>query len=234
MRTFVGAAIAGLAVGVFAGGVRAAPRKAAAGDAAVRRGEYLVTIGGCNDCHTPWRMGPNGPEQDMSRMLSGHPEDLAMPPAPEVPAPWGGAVAGTFTAWAGPWGVSFTANLTPDPETGLGKWTEQNFIETMRTGRHDGRGRQILPPMPWMNYAKMTDRDLEAVFAYLRTIPAIRNRVPDPIPPGPAAHAGGGAAPGAPSGPGTGTGAATGGRGATGTGAGGGAGGAGGPPAQGR
>ena len=154
---------------------------------AVQRGKYLVTVGGCNDCHTPWKLGPTGPEPDMSRLLSGHPEQLAMPPAPQLPpGPWTTSVAGSMTAWSGPWGVSFTANLTPDPETGLGKWSEKDFIETIRSGRHEGgRGRQILPPMPWFNYSKMSDEDLRAVFAYLKSIPPIRNRVPEPLPPAP-------------------------------------------------
>ena len=90
--------------------------------------------------------------------------------------------AATNTAWAGPWGVSFTANLTPD-ETGLGKWTERNFMEAIRTGKHMGRGRPILPPMPVMVYRNLTDEDLKSVYAYLRTIPAIHNRVPEPLPP---------------------------------------------------
>ena len=90
----------------------------------------------------------------------------------------------TTTGWSGPWGVSFAANLTPDPETGvLRDFTEQQFIQTMRTGRHQGQGRQILPPMPWFNYGQMTDEDLKAVFAYLRQIPPVKNKVPDPLPP---------------------------------------------------
>jgi hypothetical protein len=141
-------------------------------------------VSGCNDCHTPWKAGPNGPEQDMSRMLSGHPEQLTMPPAPKLPeGPWMVTASATFTAWSGPWGVSFAANLTPDAETGLGKWTEKEFIDTLRSGRHFGRGRPILPPMPIQNVAVMTDSDLRAVFAYLRSIPAIKNRVPEPRPP---------------------------------------------------
>jgi mono/diheme cytochrome c family protein len=150
----------------------------------IARGEYLVTIGGCNDCHTPMKMGPNGPETDMSRMLSGHPESLPVtkPPVPgEMPFPIGMAVTGT--AFAGPWGVSFTANLTPDPNTGIGIWTEDIFMKTLRTGKHWGVARPILPPMPWFNYGKMTDDDLKAVFAYLRSIPPIHNRVPEPLPP---------------------------------------------------
>jgi hypothetical protein len=147
------------------------------------RGKYLVATSGCMDCHTPWKMGEKGPEPDMSRWLSGHPQGKKMPPAPAVPAPWVMVAADTNTAWAGPWGVSFTANLTPDEETGLGRWTVQDFKATIRTGRHMGRGREILPPMPIPVYNNMTDDDLEAVFAYLRTIPPIRNKVPEPLAP---------------------------------------------------
>ena len=150
----------------------------------VARGQYLVTIGGCNDCHTPWIMGEKGPEPDMTRMLSGHPSDMVMPPAAPGPGPWIASMAATNTAFAGPWGVSFAANLTPDELTGTGAWTEEIFISTLRSGKHWGQSRDLLPPMPWFNYGKMTDEDLESVFAYLRTIPARRNAVPLPIPPG--------------------------------------------------
>jgi mono/diheme cytochrome c family protein len=152
-------------------------------DAKVARGKYLVTIGGCNDCHTPLKMGPNGPAPDLSRMLSGHPEALRMPPAPAMSGPWGIAMAMTATAFAGPWGTTFAANLTPDPETGTGKWTEKDFLDTVKSGRHLGRGRPILPPMPIQNLQQMTDEDLGAMFAYLRTIPAVKNRVPELRPP---------------------------------------------------
>lgn len=150
----------------------------------VERGKYLVTIAGCNDCHTPLKMGPAGPEPDISRMLSGHPETMDLPPAPTLPAgPWLVTVAATNTAWSGPWGVSYTANLTPDSETGLGKWTLRNFMDTLRTGRHMGRGRAILPPMPIPMYKHFTDQDMDAIFTYLRSIPAVKNRVPEPLPP---------------------------------------------------
>jgi hypothetical protein len=153
-----------------------------------QRGAYLVRIMGCNDCHTPFKMGPNGPAPDWSRELSGHPEEVVMAPPPSLgDGGWGWAGAATNTAFAGPWGVSFTANLTPDPETGLGRWDAETFIRAIRTGRHEGRGRPILPPMPWPMYRNATDEDLRAVFAYLRTLPPIRNRVPQPIdPPDPA------------------------------------------------
>jgi len=176
-----------LVSGMFAraSGPETAGALPARADAArIARGEYLVTIGGCHDCHTPWKLGERGPEPDLTRMLSGHPESLRMPPAPALPpGPWVSSVAGSMTAWAGPWGVSFTANLTPDKETGLGDWTFEQFVQALRTGRHQGKGRPILPPMPYFNYAKATDEDLASIFTYLRSIPAVRNRVPEPIDP---------------------------------------------------
>ena len=147
----------------------------------VARGKYLVTTSGCHDCHTPWKMGANGPEPDMSLGLSGHPASMTLPPPPAPSGPWVATVTGSFTAWSGPWGISYTANLTPDPETGLGLWTEQQFVDTIRTGRRQGRGREILPPMPWPAFKNLNDADLKAIFAYLRTIPAIKNKVPDPV-----------------------------------------------------
>jgi hypothetical protein len=152
---------------------------------AVDRGRYLVTLGGCNDCHTPKRFTPAGPVPDSSRFLAGHPADLKLPPVPPGvlgPDRWGALVTPTLTAWAGPWGVSFTANLTPDP-SGLASWTVEQFIQTMRTGKHLGMGRPILPPMPWYEIGQLTDDDLRAVFAFLRTVRPVQNPVPAPIPP---------------------------------------------------
>jgi hypothetical protein len=172
---------------VLTGGTAASTKetpKDASKNAKVARGAYLVKGVGCNDCHTPLKLGPNGPEPDMTRMLSGHPEAMAMPPAPKLPpGPWMATAAATMTAWSGPWGTSFTANLTPDRETGLGTWTAKTFVETIRNGRHMGRGRQLLPPMPFPAFANFSDEDLEAMFAYLQSIPAIKNRVPQPLPP---------------------------------------------------
>lgn len=150
----------------------------------VELGGYLVSSMGCHDCHTPWKLGPKGPEPDMSRALTGHPEDLKMPPAPALPpGPWIASFAATNTAWAGPWGVSFTANLTPDKDTGLGDWTEAQFIAAIRTGRHQGKGRAILPPMPYPAYANLVDEELKAIWAYLRSLAPVKNRVPQPIDP---------------------------------------------------
>lgn len=156
---------------------------AQAGDR-VERGRYLVNTSGCMDCHTPLKMGANGPEPDMARLLSGHPQALAITaPVAPPPGPWMATIAVSGTAYSGPWGLSFAANLTPDMETGLGRWSEDDFVQTIRTGRHLGRGRPVLPPMPIAVYSQMTDDDLKAVFAYLKSLPAIRNKVPEPLAP---------------------------------------------------
>jgi len=149
----------------------------------VDRGRYLVSILACNDCHTPWVMGPEGPMPDMTRMLSGHPQDLVMPDPPALPeGPWLWLGAATNTAYAGPWGVSYAPNITPSESSGIGIWTREIFVKALRTGKHWGESRPILPPMPWPAYARMTDEDLGAIYDYLRTIPPLENRVPDTRP----------------------------------------------------
>src|SRR5262247_495037 len=161
-----------------------ADSEAGAAGARVARGGYLVTIGGCNDCHTPLKMGPKGPEPDMARMLSGQPESFPIAGGAAAPsAAWLMTMAASGTAFSGPWGVSFAANLTPDDNTGLGIWTGDMFVKAVRTGRHIGVSRPILPPMPWPNVGAMSDDDLKAVYAYLRSIQPIHNRVPEPLPP---------------------------------------------------
>jgi hypothetical protein len=166
----------------------------AAGEASagneVDRGEYLVTIGGCNDCHSPKVMTAEGPVPDQARLLSGHPADEQVTPMLEgalSPTGWIAACNGHMTAWVGPWGVSYAVNLTPHPVTGTGSWTPEAFIKAMRTGKHLGAGRLILPPMPWQGIGKMTDGDLRAMFAYLQSLKPIDNQVPQPSPPA-AAH----------------------------------------------
>lgn len=162
--------------------------KAAAGSPAertpsVERGAYLVRAMGCNHCHTPLKLGPSGPEPDWSRALTGHPADLVMPAPPALDGKWGWVAAASNTAFAGPWGVSFAANLTPDPETGLGSWSVDTFVATMRSGRHEGKGRPVLPPMPVENLAALSDSDIRDLFGYLQSLPPVRNRVPAPVDP---------------------------------------------------
>jgi hypothetical protein len=125
------------------------------------------------------QLGPGGPVPDMTRMLSGHPESMKMPATPPLPEPWLWVGAATNTAFAGPWGVTYAINLTPDENTGLGIWTEDMFVRALKTGRHMGTSRVIQPPMPWPAYSHMTDEDLKAMYAYLRSIPPIKNQVPD-------------------------------------------------------
>ena len=150
----------------------------------VERGKYLVAAIGCNDCHTPLTMTDHGPEPDMSRMLSGHPASLKMPEPPRMgDGAWQWAGAGTNTAFAGPWGISYAFNLTPDTQTGIGIWTEDMFVRALRTGKHMGISRQILPPMPWQAFRNMSDEDLKAIYAYLRSIPPVSNHVPDIVEP---------------------------------------------------
>jgi cytochrome c553 len=138
------------------------PAPAAPVQSPVERGKYIVSAAGCDDCHTPLMMGPNGPE-------------------PKLDAPWMAAGSTTMTAWAGPWGISYTANLTPDQNTGLGIWTEDMFINAIRQGKHMGTSRPILPPMPWQVIKNYTDDDLKAIFAFLKSLPPVANHVPDPI-----------------------------------------------------
>lgn len=159
------------------------PPEAAAVETRIARGAYLVRLGGCADCHTPKIMTAHGPVDDENRRFAGHPADRELRPAElSSEGPWGTATAG-MTAWSGPWGVSYAANLTPDPATGL--WSEEVFIRSMRSGRHQGsgQGRPILPPMPWRPLAEATDEDLRAIYAFLHSLPPVHNSVPDPVPP---------------------------------------------------
>ena len=151
----------------------------------IARGKYLVTFGGCNDCHSPKIMTPMGPVPDSTRLLSGHPAGqplAAIDPKTVAPGNWVLTDDGT-TTWVGPWGISYSANLTPDSSAGLGLWTADSFIKTMRTGKHMGTGRMLLPPMPWQSIGQLSDNDLRAIFAYLQTLKPINNRVPTPVPP---------------------------------------------------
>jgi hypothetical protein len=148
-------------------------------------GEHLVIIGGCHDCHTPKKMTPHGPDLDSSLFLSGHPAQL-----PDIDVNRqemegkGLAVTGDLTSWVGPWGISYTANLTSD-STGIGAWQESQFIYAIREGKLKGlpNTRPLLPPMPWNMYRNMSDDELKAIFAFLKSTKPISNVVPPPKPP---------------------------------------------------
>ena len=87
-----------------------------------------------------------------------------------------------LTTAVGPWGTSFAANLTPD-ETGIGNWSEAQFLKAIKEGKFKGmeNTRPLLPPMPWTEYRNFPDEDLKAIFAYLKTIKPIDNVVPAAI-----------------------------------------------------
>jgi len=123
----------------------------------VARGKYLVTITGCNDCHTP---GYFYGTPDTSRTLSG-----------------------SELAWKGPWGVSYPRNITPEPQTGIGAWSDSDIVAAIRTGKRPD-GRILLPPMPWPDFAALTDEDAMAIAKYLKTLMPVMHQVPDIIPPG--------------------------------------------------
>lgn len=153
----------------------------------VKRGEYLVGMIGCDDCHTPKKMTPQGPEPDMSRRFMGHPADepFTLDDKKSLIAEQHVAVFNSgLTAIAGDWGVSFAANLTPD-DTGIGAWTEAQFVKAIREGKSKGLDgtRPLLPPMPWQVYRNMTDEDLKSVYAYLKSVKPIPNVVPQPVGP---------------------------------------------------
>jgi mono/diheme cytochrome c family protein len=151
----------------------------------VALGKHLVMIAGCHDCHTPKKMGSKGPELDMDRALSGHP---APQPLPELDRKdlesKGVAATQGLTAWIGPWGVSFASNITSDA-TGIGNWSEEQFFRALREGKSKGiaTNRQLLPPMPYEMFAHMTDEEISAIFAYLKSTSPIDNIVPKPLPP---------------------------------------------------
>lgn len=149
----------------------------------IKRGAYLVTIGACHDCHSPKVMTPEGPRIDTSRLLSGHPSEQPVPDIPQDARQWVLFDMG-LTAFVGPWGASFSANLTPD-DTGIGNWTFEQFETAIRRGKSKGleTNRDLLPPMPWEMYRHLTDEDLRSIFVYLKSIKPVNNVVPAPISP---------------------------------------------------
>lgn len=153
-------------------------------DSLVKRGQYLVTTMGCNDCHTPLKMTPQGPAPDMDRMLSGHPSYI---PVANFDGPTSKNYAlfnMTATSMVGPWGISFSANLTSD-ETGIGNWSEEQFKTALTKGKFKGmpEGRELLPPMPWRNFINIKDEDVKAIFAFLKSTKPVSNVVPGAVPP---------------------------------------------------
>jgi len=172
-----------LAITLLATGIAACARSVRAADPApaaplaggppasdkVARGKWLVTVLGCGDCHTP-RL-PEG-RQDPNSLLAGHKENDSYPSWDDslYTKGYGMLVATSGTAFAGPWGVTFGRNLTPDRTTGIGGWNEEAFINVLREGT-------LKPPMP-LSYGQLADSDLKAIFAYLASRKPVKNLVP--------------------------------------------------------
>lgn len=148
----------------------------------IARGEYLVNVAGCDDCHSPKRMGAHGPEIIPELRFSGYPSTrpIQRPDSNVVRQGWA-LLNADLTSAVGPWGVSFTANLTSD-QTGIGEWKEEQFITALRKGKYKGleTNRDLLPPMPWFAYSNMTDEDLKSVFAFFKSTRPVKNIVPSP------------------------------------------------------
>jgi len=151
-------------------------------DSLIKRGSYLVNAIGCDDCHSPKIFGPQGMEIDMEHRFSGH---LANSPLgkPNTSVMKDGYMlfAMDLTSAVGPWGQSYAANISSDG-TGIGNWTEEQFFRAIREGKSKGlkEARPLLPPMPWFVYKNMSDTDLRAIFAFLKTTKPVENRVPGP------------------------------------------------------
>ena len=153
----------------------------------VAKGKYLVTVTGCNDCHSPKIMTRQGPIVDSTRPLSGSPADMKLPKIDTnqvTPGKWY-LGSSDLTAWVGPWGISYAANLTPDSATGIGAWTDELFIKILRSGKFMGvdAGRPIMPPMPVEDFKTLTDDDMKCILAYLKSLTPIKNHVHDYVPP---------------------------------------------------
>ena len=149
-------------------------------DSLIKRGAYLVAISGCDDCHTPKKMGAMGPEPDMELRLSGYRSDVPLPPVDTNVIKKGWALGNAeLTGWAGPWGASFAANITSD-ETGIGSWTEEQFKKALTQGKWKGMdsNRTLLPPMPWQGFSNLTDEDVKAIFAFLKSTKPVKNIEP--------------------------------------------------------
>ncbi|MFL5745887.1 MAG: diheme cytochrome c-553 [Niastella sp.] len=149
-------------------------------DSMVKRGAYLVSIMGCNDCHSPKKMGPQGPYPDPDRLLSGHPADVPVAKFDAGTAKNWILFNQMLTNYVGPWGISYSANISSDA-TGIGNWTEKQFFKAMREGKYLGLDstRSLLPPMPWQEFKNANDDDLKAIFAFLKSTKPVKNVVPE-------------------------------------------------------
>jgi Cytochrome c len=151
-------------------------------DSLVKRGSYLVNSIGCDDCHSPKKMGPAGPEIDLEHRFAGHMANMALGKIdPAVMKEGWLLFTMDLTAAVGPWGVSYAGNISSDA-TGIGNWSEAQFMNALRHGKLKGmnEGRPLLPPMPWQNFSKLSDTDIKAIYAFLKTTKPVENVVPAP------------------------------------------------------
>jgi hypothetical protein len=186
-KALIFASILALGIGLAAcsKNEKPAPQTTAPTEDPVIRGEYLVNILGCHDCHSPKRLGPQGPELIPELMLSGYPSNRPTAKIPLDALAQGWALFNAdLTQGVGPWGASFAGNLTSH-DSGIGAWTLEQFKRALTQGKYKGMadGRTLLPPMPWMNYKNMKDEDVNAIFQYLKSTKPVANVVPAPIPP---------------------------------------------------
>src|SRR5271165_3649947 len=138
-----------LAFGAVAAALCCLPAPASAEDAEIARGRYLVSIAGCSDCHTPGGMMG---DPDMKRYLAGSDVGFSIPGQ----------------------GVFVGQNLTPDPETGLGKWTSDQIVTAVRNGKRPD-GSELSGVMPSASFSRLTDEDARAIAAFLKSIPPVKN-----------------------------------------------------------
>lgn len=149
-------------------------------------GKHIVAVADCGNCHTPKKMTPTGPVEDENLAFSGHPAAQPYPGVDRKEMETKHLFASDdLTSWVGPWGISYAANISSDSTTGIGNWSEEQFMTCLRKGKYMGlnKARDLLPPMPWPAFSNMTDDELKAVFAYLKSTKPIHNIVPQPLPP---------------------------------------------------
>jgi mono/diheme cytochrome c family protein len=152
MRKAVGCVVAGAVLGLLAGFGWA---RDAGAETPVERGKYLVTVIGCSDCHTD---GSFAGKPDMAHFLGGSSVGFEVPGL----------------------GYFYGSNLTPDAETGLGKWSAKEIVTAITTGvRPDGR--ELAPIMPWRGLSHLKPNDAKAIAAYLKSLPPVHNKVPGPF-----------------------------------------------------
>lgn len=151
----------------------------------IEKGRIITEIFGCVDCHSPKIQEGEFLVNDPEKLFSGHPADNKLPQfSPDIigPGKWRGLFTDSMTAWGGPWGISYAANLTPDKKTGIGRLSEDNFVSILNIGIHSNMNRKLMEPMPWKEISELRDDDLKAVFQYLKTVKPVRNNVPESVP----------------------------------------------------